>query len=199
MSTISRPAASPVAAQDQWLACEDERHDAPLARAKATPIIQMPCANRPAAAPTPRRRRRRQAGFTLIEMLIATAVAGTLSSIAYPSFQGQVQKARRADALVSMMTLQLAQERWRSNSATYGSLTQIGAPSSSASGHYSLQLSAISAEGYEALATANGAQAGDSNCRFLKLQVNGAMVTQSSGPAADAANPASANRKCWGQ
>ena len=34
--------------------------------------------------------RRRQAGFTFVELLAAVSVAGVLSSIAWPSFQGAV-------------------------------------------------------------------------------------------------------------
>ena len=197
MPTISHSASRHLATQDQWLACADERHAAPLTSELATSIIKTPCAKRPVASPVTRRCRLRQAGFTLIEMLVVTAIAGALSSIAYPSFQSQVQKARRADAVVSMMTLQLAQERWRTNSSSYGSLAQIGAQSTSHSGHYAMQVSALTAEGYEALATANGAQAGDSNCRYMKLRVNGTVVTMSSGPDAEAVNTDAVNRRCW--
>ena len=91
-------------------------------------IISAPChAN--AALPPPRqasRGCRGAAGFTLIELMIAVAVVGVLSSTAYPTFVDQVQRARRSDAIVTVMQLQWAQERWRSNSTVYGSLAEIG-------------------------------------------------------------------------
>ena len=37
-------------------------------------------------------------GFTLIELMVAVAVVGILSAIAYPSYLQHVRKSRRADA-----------------------------------------------------------------------------------------------------
>ncbi|MDQ6628675.1 MAG: prepilin-type N-terminal cleavage/methylation domain-containing protein, partial [Pseudomonadota bacterium] len=77
-------------------------------------------------------------GFTLIETMIVVGIAGVLSSIAYPSFTAHIQRARRSDAMVALMQVQLAQERFRSSNPSYGSLADLGLPSSSMSGHYSL-------------------------------------------------------------
>jgi type IV pilus assembly protein PilE len=139
------------------------------------------------------------AGFTLIETLISLAITAVLSSIAYPSFDGQVQRARRSDALVTVMLVQLAEERWRANRQTYASLTEIGMPGTSPSGHYTLQLASVSEQGYELLATATGPQARDTSCRNLRLSMLGANATYASGPDAGVANSASVNRLCWGQ
>jgi type IV pilus assembly protein PilE len=138
-------------------------------------------------------------GFTLIETMIVVAIAGVLSTIVLPSFEGQLHRARRADALVAMMQGHLAQERYRGNSASYGSLAEVGVASLSPSGHYTLQVSAIDANGYDLLATAIGSQARDRACRYLKLHGEGSTPVYSSGPDASVANDAAANRKCWGQ
>ena len=141
---------------------------------------------------------RTAAGFTLIEMLIAVSVASVLSSVAYPSFQGTLHKARRTDALVALMQVQAAQERWRANHRSYGnSLTEIGAPSVSSAGHYTLQVLSADSERYELVAVATGNQARDTACRHLKLTLDGATVTHASGSDALVANPATANRRCW--
>jgi type IV pilus assembly protein PilE len=139
----------------------------------------------------------RQHGFTLIEMLVAIAVAGVLSGVAYPSFESVVLKARRSDALVALMQVQSAQERWRANQRAYGSLAEIGVAQRSAAGHYTLRIDANDIDRYEVIAVATGAQARDASCRTLKLTLDSATVTYSSGPDAAQANPQAANRRCW--
>ena len=139
----------------------------------------------------------RERGFTLIEMLCAVSVAGFLSSVAYPAFQSVLHKARRADALVALMQVQVAQERHRASNAGYGSLAEIGAAAQSPSRYYTLAINAASDSGYEVLATASGAQASDTTCHLLKLKVDGANVMQSSSTGAGVDNPSEENRKCW--
>jgi type IV pilus assembly protein PilE len=141
---------------------------------------------------------RRSRGFTLIELLVATAVTGVLSSVAYPSFTSTVHKVRRSDALVALLQVQAAQERWRSNNASYGSLAEIRQPAVSASGHYTLVVQALGDNRYELVATARGAQSGDAGCRTLKLSVVGLNTVHASGPDANVGNGSDANRQCWG-
>jgi type IV pilus assembly protein PilE len=93
--------------------------------------------------------------------------------------------------------VQWAQERWRSNNAVYGSLTEIGINATSPAGHYALQVNGQSASGYEVLASATGAQARDSNCAFLKLSMQGANTVYASGPDAGTSNATAVNRQCW--
>ncbi len=136
-------------------------------------------------------------GFTLIELMIGVAVTGILSTVALPSFEGQLQKSRRADVLVATMTVQTAQERFRSNTATYGNLAEIGVPAASAAKHYTLQITANDADGFELLATANGLQARDVACRYMQLRSVGMNLSYTSGADATLANPAAVNQKCW--
>ena len=142
--------------------------------------------------------RRRQTGFTFVELLAAMSVAGVLSGLAWPSFQGALQKTRRADALVALTAAQAAQERWRFNQRSYGSLAQIGVAATTGGGHYTLAVLEAEADRYVLQAAAVGAQVGDRACRVLRLTVDGAMVTRSSGPDDSFVNDAAANRRCWG-
>jgi type IV pilus assembly protein PilE len=139
----------------------------------------------------------RHRGFTLIEVMIATAITGVLSSIAYPSFMGTVHKVRRADAQLALLQVQAAQERWRADRNSYGNLLEIRQPASSPGGHYTLQVRAISGSGYEVLASATGAQAGDRACRHLLLRVAGLNASHASGADDALGNDDATNRRCW--
>jgi len=140
----------------------------------------------------------RQAGFTLIEMMCAVAVAGVLSSVAYPGFSKVLHKARRSDAHVALMTLQMAQERYRSDHMAYGSIAEIGMPALTPSKHYTLSVEAITDSGFKAQAVASGAQSADTSCRHLQVTVDGLNVTRQSGTDASVDNPAEVNKQCWG-
>ena len=67
----------------------------------------------------PSRRAARSGGFTLIELMIAVAIVGILAAIAYPSYQEQVRKGRRADAMAQLVTLAQAYERFYTSNNTY--------------------------------------------------------------------------------
>ena len=140
---------------------------------------------------------RRSRGFTLIETMVVTAISAILSSIAYPSFQAQVHKARRADALLAIHQVQMAQERWRANHATYATLSQLGLAGTSPGGHYVVAVAAVASHGYEISASATGVQARDTDCRQIGLAVEGANATYRSGSDAAMANSAALNRGCW--
>lgn len=137
-------------------------------------------------------------GFTLIETLIAVAITGLLSSIAYPTFTGSIAKARRGDAHVALMQLQLAQERHRANAPSYGSLEEIAFATVSPSRHYRLSINGATPERYEAHAIATGMQQADARCRHLKVIVEGVQARHASGADARADNDARTNRQCWG-
>jgi len=141
--------------------------------------------------------RRRTAGFTLVELMIATSISGVLASIAYPSFSGALQRVRRTEAMVAMLQLQQAQERWRSASRRYGTLVEVGVASVVPGRNYVLSVTDPSATGYLATAQATGAQARDRACRYLQLGIEGGNMSYRSGETEAAANDEQVNRKCW--
>lgn len=140
-------------------------------------------------------------GFTLIELMIALAVAAVLLAIAVPSYQDSVRKGRRADAVAGITKLQLLQERFRAENPSYAAAVASlpGSPSaSSPDGHYSLAIGGASANGYNITATANGGspQFGDTRCRRLRVTMNAGTITPSSFDAAGTEDTTNTNR-CW--
>lgn len=143
------------------------------------------------------RRRRPGAGFSLIEVSVAFAIAAILAALAWPGVAAAVHKTRRADAVLAAFRVQLAQERFRSRAATYGSLADLGEPTTTAGGHYDLRLGTIGGEGFDLVAEATGAQARDTACRFMRLRLRHATPDYASGPDPQVSNGAAANRRCW--
>jgi type IV pilus assembly protein PilE len=124
-------------------------------------------------------------GFTLVELCAVLAVAGVLTTLAWPAWQGQLQQARRADGHQALLRVQAAQELYRSHHGLYATeLTALqGAASGhSAQGHYRIELERLAAETYRARAVAQGPQVHDTACAALTLDVHLGFVQQ--GPAA---------------
>lgn len=132
-------------------------------------------------------------GFTLIELMVVVAIVGILAAVAYPSYTEYVRKGRRSDGMAALAAVQQAQERWRSNNVSYGSLAQIGASTSSASGYYTISITGTpSATAYTAVATATGVQASDAKCTALSVSMANGTITYGSSGTATAAS-------CWSQ
>ena len=96
----------------------------------------------------------RKKGFTLIEVTIVLGIIAILVAFAMPSFQDALRKSRRADAVDSILGIMQAQERWRANNTTYGTLAQLAYPAASKDGHYGLviPLNTNTATGYTIVA-----------------------------------------------
>ena len=123
-----------------------------------------------------------------------------LSSIAWPSFQGALHKARRTDALVALTQVQAAQERWRANHRSYGSLAELArcrrAPAAATT---RWRCSTPTSDRYELIARATGTQARDIACRVLQADASTARRAPAPpAPTTLVANDAAANRRCWG-
>ena len=135
-------------------------------------------------------------GFTLIELMVVLAIAGVLASVALPSFQSHIRKARRIDAQANLQRIQLEQVRWRSHHDTYASnLTDLTLTTSSAQAFYQLSISEATGDGFTALASALGDQASDTDCQRMQLRLlNTATVSLTSGIEAQNDAP-----RCWKQ
>lgn len=123
-------------------------------------------------------------GFTLIELVIAIALVSILTLIATEAYTGYVQRARRMDGINSLLSISLAEERYRGNNTSYGTLAQVwGGVTASTEGYYTLSITNVSATSYTITATATGSQTGDTQngtaCSSLSIAVSNGTVTKS--------------------
>ena len=79
-------------------------------------------------------------GMTLLELMIVVAIVGILASIALPSFNDSVMKARRAEARNALFDGQLKQAEYFANNLTYGSQEQIGAELRTENNYYEIEV-----------------------------------------------------------
>jgi type IV pilus assembly protein PilE len=116
-------------------------------------------------------------GFTLVELLTATAIAAVFAAVAVPTYQSQVAQARRADAAAALLRLELAQAGYRANHGLYTADLRALGPRTAASdaGRYRLEIAEVHADGYLARAVPVDAavRRSDVHCAVLTLEVHG--------------------------
>jgi type IV pilus assembly protein PilE len=112
-------------------------------------------------------------GFTIVELLVALAIAGVLFSLALPAYNGYVLRSHRADAHGALLDISARQERFMAQNNTY--TTEIfGAAglnmqtTTSSAEFYDMSVSACGtgsiATCYVVTATARGSQVADTEC-----------------------------------
>ena len=69
---------------------------------------------------------KQQIGFTLIELMIAVAIIGILAAIAYPSYQGYVERTNRADMMSEMHNIAATIESRKLAQGNYSNDIVIG-------------------------------------------------------------------------
>ena len=117
-------------------------------------------------------------GFTLIEILVVVAIIAILAAIAFPSYQEQVVKTRRADAQGALMSLSNAMERYYVQNNSYvgaavgaGGIFPDESPVEGGTKYYDLSIPAgtLTATSYSLRAVPKNAQAGDGCMELLSV------------------------------
>ena len=79
--------------------------------------------------------KRQSQGFTLIELVVAVAIIGILSTMAYRSYQKSIIRGNRSAAQGQLLQMAQAMERYYSTHDTYpGTASSVGFTQSPASG-----------------------------------------------------------------
>ena len=112
--------------------------------------------------------------------------------VAYPSYQNYVRKGKRTDAKDALLSLQMAQEKYRANQPAYGTLAQVGVATNSPNSYYTIAIVGTP-DGTSFVATATATPAtGDqylhdkqngTSCAVLTLTVNSTSPSGAKTPA----------------
>ncbi len=154
------------------------------------------------------RKHKSSRGFTLIEIMIAVAIVGILASVAFSSYQGSTQKARRSDGKEALLRAAALQERWiiTSPDSTYADNTAINAigGNTSEEGYYAISAINTAMSGtacataglcftITAVPTAGSPQADDASCLSMTIDNLGRKRSY------DNVNPGAGNEtdNCW--
>ncbi|CAK0772568.1 type IV pilus assembly protein PilE [Gammaproteobacteria bacterium] len=144
---------------------------------------------------------KKSSGFTLMELVIAVAVIGILTVIAYPNYQRSIQKARRADAKSVLLQASQWMERFYTinnrydqnlsgtvvtDSTLFLSSGLTKAPISGSTKYYSISVTAPSKTTFtiSAVPISGTPQATDA-CKTLTLDQIGTRGTSSTTMTAD--------------
>lgn len=131
-------------------------------------------------------------GFTLVELVIVILIIAILGAIAYPSYQDQVRRTRRADAKAALLETAQFLERFYTQNNRFDQdlegaapvLPYDRSPREGSSVFYTIQFNgAPTATTYSIEAVPQGAQLAD-DCGTLRVDQSGQRTT-TAGVAAD--------------
>jgi len=128
-------------------------------------------------------------GFSLLELMVATAILVIIGAIAYPSYLSYMNQTRRADGQTALLDLSNRMERYftMNNSYVGATLNTLGANANSPEGFYNLNITNTSATTYTLQAIPQGPQASDTTCGTLTINELGQKGETGTGTA----------QECW--
>jgi type IV pilus assembly protein PilE len=127
----------------------------------------------------------KQAGFTLMELMITVAVIALLASIVYPSYRDGILKSHRATGRAAIMQQAQVMERCFTRTNTF--VGCITFPVAVEGGRYQITNggTAPTATTYTLAAVPQGAQTADARCGTLTLQQDNTRTESGTATVAD--------------
>ncbi|MCF6808459.1 type IV pilin protein [Thiotrichales bacterium 19S9-12] len=123
---------------------------------------------------------KRQTGFTFIEIMIAVIIIGIIAMITIPTYNSYIQKQRRLEAISTLESISLLQEKYRLNHDHYATLNDIWGDTASLRQYYSITISDINPQGFVLTANAIGDQKDDKqntiSCSQLKVTIKNQTI-----------------------
>ncbi|WP_275584482.1 type IV pilin protein [Stenotrophomonas sp. NLF4-10] len=129
-------------------------------------------------------RKKGQAGFTLIEIMIVVVIIAVLASIAYPSYQRYVIKSRRAAVAACLQQHAQLMERHYTTNLTYVGAAAPACEANLANFYVVGFDGAVAARSYTIRAVPTSRQP-DSSCGTLTLNAQGVRGKSGSGTVAE--------------